>query len=204
MSSIVNDPEIYFRQWVRSDDPLLRELEQEAQVENIPIVGPLVGELLFVLARATRAESILELGTATGYSAVHLARACALNGGVLVSLEQDSGLAGRARENLKRAGLGEHATVMCVDALMEISRMNGPFDLVFIDLEKADYVIVLPDCHRLLRPGGLLVADNIGFKDADAFNRAVFNDRGWRPVSLFAFLPGHSPERDGLCLALRC
>ncbi len=204
MSSIVDDPETYFRQWVHSDDPLLRELEQQARKENIPIVGPLVGELLFVLARATRAESILELGTATGYSAVYLARACAINGGGLVSLEQDSGLAGRARENIRRAGLEKYAQVMCVDALTEIKRLTGPLDLVFIDIEKADYVRVLPDCHRLLRPGGLLVADNIGFKDADAFNRAVFSDRGWREVSVFAFLPGHSPERDGLCLALRC
>jgi predicted O-methyltransferase YrrM len=204
MSSVVDDPETYFRQWVRSDDPLLRELEEEARIENIPIVGPLVGELLFVLARATRAESILEMGTATGYSAVFLARACALNGGVLVSLEQDSGMASRAQKNIERAGLAKHARVLCADALMEISRMTGPFDLVFIDIEKADYVRVLPDCHRLLRPGGLLVADNIGFKAADAFNRSVFDNRSWRSVSLFAFLPGHSPERDGLCLALRC
>jgi hypothetical protein len=49
----------------------------------------------------------------------------------------------------------------------------------------------------------LLVADNVAFPDADEFNRAVFSDAGWQPVSLFAFLPGHSPERDGLCLALR-
>jgi predicted O-methyltransferase YrrM len=204
MSSIVEDPESYFRQWIRSEDPLLRELEEEARTENIPVVGPLVGQLLFVLARATRAKSILELGTATGYSAIFLARACTLNGGILVSLELDTRLAARAQNNLQRAGLGEHAKVMRVDALTELSQMKGPFDLVFMDIDKADYVRALPDCHRLLRAEGLLVADNTGFKDADAFNRAIFNDRGWQPVSIFAFLPGHSPERDGLCLALRC
>jgi predicted O-methyltransferase YrrM len=82
--------------------------------------------------------------------------------------------------------------------------MKGPFDLIFMDIEKADYARALPECHRLLRRGGLLVADNVAFPDADAFNRAIFKDPGWQPVALFAFLPGHSPERDGLCLALRC
>jgi predicted O-methyltransferase YrrM len=84
-----------------------------------------------------------------------------------------------------------------------MSTLKGSFDVIFMDIEKADYARALKDCHRLLRPGGLLVADNVAFPDADEFNRAVFKDPGWRPVSLFAFLPGHSPERDGLCLALR-
>lgn len=58
-------------------------------------------------------------------------------------------------------------------------------------------------CRRLLKKGGLLVADNVGFKDADAFNRTVFASQEWKSVNLLAFLPLHSPEKDGLCLALR-
>jgi predicted O-methyltransferase YrrM len=204
MSGVMDHPETYFRQFARSSDPLLRELEEEAAAEKIPIVGPVVGELLFVIARAMGAEAILELGTATGYSTIHLARACAPTQGAVVSLELDASLAARARRNLESAGCAAHARIVCGDALMEIARMDGRFDLVFVDIEKADYIRALPDCHRLLRPGGLLVADNVAFRDADAFNRAIFGDRGWRPVSFFAFLPGHSPERDGLCLALRC
>jgi predicted O-methyltransferase YrrM len=204
MPPIVDQPETYFRKFIRCDDTLLRELESEAQTEKIPIIGPVVGELLFVLARALRARSILELGTATGYSAIHLARACALNAGQLISLEHDPGLAGRARQNLQRAGLAPHATVVCADALGHLHRMDGLFDLVFLDIEKGDYLRALPDCQRLLRPGGLLVADNVAFPDADPFNRAIFSDSRWRPVALLAFFPGHSPEHDGLCLALRC
>jgi caffeoyl-CoA O-methyltransferase len=204
MSRIVDDPETYFRQWVRKGDPLLRELESEAEAEHIPIVGPLVGELLFVLSRAIGARSILELGAATGYSAIFLARACALNAGRLTTLELSQAFADRARQNLERAGLADRAHIVCGDAFTHMRRLEGPFDLIFMDIEKADYAAALPECHRLLRPGGLLVADNIAFPDADPFNQAVFKDEGWRPVSLFAFLPGHSPERDGLCLALRC
>jgi caffeoyl-CoA O-methyltransferase len=203
VSRIVDEPEAYFGRLVRDEDPLLRELELEAAAEHIPIVGPLVGELLYVVTRAMGAAAVLELGTATGYSAISLARACAA-GGSLTTLERDPLLAGRARRNLERAGLEQQARVVCDDVLTWLSLARGPFDLIFMDIEKADYARTLPDCHRLLRQGGLLVVDNVAFPDADDFNRTIFADRGWRPVSLFGFLPKHSPERDALCLALRC
>ena len=204
MSEIVDEPEAYFRRLVRNDDPLLQELEMEAEAEGIPIVGPAVGELLHILSRAIGARSILELGTATGYSAIFLARACASNAGLLTTTELDPAFAARARRNLERAGLEHHADVICGDALAHLPRFGGTFDFIFLDIEKADYRRALPECHRLLRTGGLLVADNVAFADADSFNQAIFGDSGWRPVSLFAFLPRHSPERDALCIALRC
>jgi len=203
MPPIIDQPEDYFRRFVRQNDPLLQEMESEAAAERIPIVGPVVGELLFLLVAAMRARSVLELGTATGYSAVCIARACALISGGLTTIEIDAEMADRARQRLEAAGLTPHATVVCGEALSVMSALNGPFDLIFMDIEKADYAGTLPHCHRLLRPGGVLVADNVAFPDADEFNRAVFKDSRWRAVSLFAFLPGHSPERDGLCLALR-
>ena len=203
MSKMLEKPEAYFSQFARRDDPLLQELALEAEREHIPIVGPVVGELLFVLASAIGARSILELGTATGYSAIFLARACVMNAGSLTSLELDPALADRARKNLERAGLSDRANVICADALSHLSTLEGAFDLIFMDIEKADYARALPHCHRLLRPQGLLVADNVAFADADPFNRAIFGDHEWKPVSVFGFLPGHSPEWDGLCLALR-
>lgn len=154
-------------------------------------------------SRGRCARAILELGTATGYSAIYLARACALNAGQLTTLEIDPNLAARAGKNLERAGLARHATVICGAALPRMSALDGPFDLIFMDIDKGDYARALDDCHRLLRAGGLLVADNVAFPAADEFNRAIFSDTGWQPVSLFAFLPGHSPERDGVCFALR-
>jgi caffeoyl-CoA O-methyltransferase len=204
MSKIVNEPEAYFSQFALKGDPLLQALETEAEAEHIPIVGPVLGELLFVLSRAIDAGAILELGTAAGYSAIFLARACAVNAGMVTTLELDPALAARARTNLARAGLAKQANVICGDVFAHLSRMEGGFDLIFMDIEKADYARALPECHRLLRQRGLLVADNVAFPDADPFSRTIFSDGGWRPVSLFAFLPGHSPERDGLCLALRC
>jgi predicted O-methyltransferase YrrM len=85
----------------------------------------------------------------------------------------------------------------------EMAQMKGPFDLIFVDIDKESYADTLPHCHRLLRSGGVLVADNVGFRGAEDFNRAVADHPQWRSVHLLCLLPLHSPEQDGLCLALR-
>lgn len=202
MSDMIPDPEAYFRRLLGNRSNLLKTMEEEALQEEIPIVGPLVGELLYILARATCAKRILELGTATGYSAIFLAQACAATGGRLTALELEADMARRAEANLKSAGLSQWAEVRCVNALEEMARTEETFDFVFMDIEKEDYLAMLPHCTRIVRPGGFLLADNVGFADADPFNRAICETPAWRSVSLYAFLPEHSPERDGLCLAL--
>jgi caffeoyl-CoA O-methyltransferase len=203
MAQTFDNPHEYFSQLIPARDALLADLESEARQEGIPIVGPLVGELLFVLARAVRAVRILELGTATGYSAIHLARACEPFNGQVVTVEIDRAMADRARVNFAKADLDGRITVRLGDALQQIAAMRERYDMIFMDIEKKDYVRALPDCRRLLRQGGLLVADNTAFKDADAFNRRIANSPDWRSVALFSFLPFHSPENDAVCLALR-
>jgi predicted O-methyltransferase YrrM len=203
MSAMIPDLEGYFRGLVPPGDDLLLELEQEANAESIPIVGPVVGELLFVLARATGAARILELGAATGYSGIFLGRACAESGGRVVSLEFDEAMARRARANLARAGLAEVVEVKVGEALELMAGMGETFDLIFLDIDKESYLPALSHCHRLLRAGGLLVADNTGFTGAADFNREILNRSAWRAVHLLSFLPRHSPEHDGLTLAVK-
>jgi predicted O-methyltransferase YrrM len=203
MSNIVSNPEDYFRQLIPARDALLLELEAESHREQIPIVGPLVGELLFLLVRATRARRILELGTATGYSGVYLARACEPLNGHLVTVENNATMAARARNNFRKAGLEERIEIRVGDALAEMAQMKAKFDLIFMDIDKGDYLHALPYCGKLLKKNGLLVADNVGFQDAGAFNQTIARHPLWTSVALYAFLPSHSPEKDGLCLAVR-
>ena len=203
MSVMIEMPENYFKQFVPRRYALLIELEAQAEGENIPIVGPVVGELLFILTLATKSRRILELGTATGYSAIYLARACAAFNGRVVSLENNSDIAARAQRNIQKAGLADLVEIRTADALEALSQMQGDFDFIFMDIEKKDYIQALADCQRLLKKGGLLVADNVGFKDADAFNRTISVHAAWKSVALYSFLPFHSPENDALCLALR-
>ena len=203
MSAMMPDLEGYFRSLVPESDALLLELEQEATRESIPIVGPVVGELLFILARATGATRILELGTATGYSGIFLGRAVAGSGGRLLTLELSEPMAALARANFARAGLTDVVEVRVGEALKLIATLSETFDLIFLDIDKESYLPALSHCRRLLRAGGLLVADNVGFSGAADFNREILTHPAWRAVPLLAFLPRHSPERDGLLLAVR-
>jgi caffeoyl-CoA O-methyltransferase len=203
MSKMIVNPKDYFRAFIPERDAVLRDLECEALEEGIPIVGPVVGELLYILARVTGAQNILELGTATGYSTIYLARACQEAGGRILSIERSPEMAGRARENLGRAGLGDIAEIRLGDADEIVSGLEGPFDLVFMDIDKEYYPGALPHCRRLLKLGGLLFTDNVGFTASEAFNRAIFDEPAWRVVHLLCFLPAHSPEEDGLSLAVR-
>lgn len=203
MTAMIADLEAYFREFLPPRDEVLLRLEAEARSEGIPIVGPLVGELLFILARASQARQILELGTATGYSAIYLARGCEPLNGRVVTLESDPGMAARARTNLLQAGVGARVEVRLGEALSLMAAMAGPFDFIFLDIDKESYLPALNECERLLRSGGLMVADNVGFSGAQDFNREIFRRPQWRVAPLLCFLPAHSPERDGLSLAVK-
>ena len=193
----------YFRGFVPRRDPLLLELEQEAGSSGIPIVGPVVGELLLILVRACGAAKVLELGAATGYSAIYLARGCEPAAGRVLTLERDAAMAAQARDNIARAGLAGRIEVRLGEALDLLAGLTGSFDFIFMDIDKEFYLPALPHCRRLLRTGGLLVADNVSFAGAAAFNQEIFASRDWKSVHLLGFLPLHSPEQDGLSLAVR-
>lgn len=203
MSVMVEHPETYFSQWLCNRSRLMQELELEAAEKDIPIVGPVAGQLLYLLALVSQSRRILELGTATGYSAIFMGEACRQNHGRVISFEIDPEMALRARDNIRRAGLNNVVEVRSQDARDGLTALANPVDMVFMDVEKQDYVKLLPVIEGIMKPNGLLVADNTGFKDAHGFNRAIHNRSGWSSVNLWTFLPGHSPVHDGLCIAVK-
>lgn len=203
MGVMVENPTACFSRWIGDRNKLLRAMESEAAAQGIPIVGPVVGRLLYLLARLCKAGRVLELGTATGYSAIFLGAACRENPGRVISLEIDPEMAQRARRNIARAGLADIIEVRCEDALGALAAFDQQVDMVFMDVEKQDYANLLPGLTKITGPNGLLVADNTGFKDAQTFNARIHEDAAWTSVNLWAFLPGHSPSQDGLCFALR-
>ncbi len=203
MGKMIEDLEGYFKSFSPRGDDLLAELQEEAEKENIPIVGPVMGQLLSIMAGVTGARRILELGTANGYSAIWFAKGCADAGGKVVSLESDPEMAKRARENFQRAGVADRVEVREGDAMTEMVAMKGLFDLIFLDIDKQSYAKVLGECERLLEPGGLLIADNTAFNDAKEFNAAIWESDKWEAVNLLTFLPHHSENYDGLCFARR-
>ena len=122
-------------------------------------VSPAQGKLLHLLARAVGARRILEFGTLVGYSSIWLARALPSDG-ELVTLELDPGNAATARANVDRAGVGDRVEILVGPAAESVARVHGPFDLVFIDADKASMPVYFTAALELVRPGALIIGDN--------------------------------------------
>ena len=161
MGQIVPDAvERYLAGLNRNSDAALREIAAAGAAENLPLVDAEVGALLRVLALSVNARRILEVGTAIGYSGIWLAGALPADG-MLLTMEMNPERARTARENVARAGVADRASVIVGDAQRMIAKVSGPFDLIFQDGDKPLYVKMLDRLVDLLRPGGLLVTDNV-------------------------------------------
>jgi len=123
-------------------------------------VSPLEGKLLHLLAAATGARAILEIGTLCGYSTIWLARALPADGR-LVTLEAVPEYVRQARENIERAGLAALVEVIAGPAVETLPELSGPYDLIFIDADKRSNPEYLAEALRLSRPGTVIVADNV-------------------------------------------
>jgi predicted O-methyltransferase YrrM len=124
-------------------------------------VSPDDGRLLRVLTEAIGARHVVELGTSTGYSGIWIALALRSTGGRLTTFEIDAERAATARENFRRAGLQDLVTIVVGDAHVEVGKVTQTTDLVFIDADKDGYLDYLQQLEPRLRPGGLVVADNM-------------------------------------------
>ena len=131
------------------------------QAARLRAISPEVGQFLLTLAVSIRATRIVEVGTSGGYSTLWLAVAASLTGGRVTTLEIDAAKAARARSAFARAGVDALIELREGDALAGLAELDGPADLVFIDAEKRDYVTYLDLALRILRPGGMLIADNL-------------------------------------------
>ena len=194
-------------------DPVRAEMQAHADRAGIPIVTPDTGELLETLAAATGARRIVEVGTAIGVSTLHLARGLR-EGGAVVSFEIDPARHEAARDYLERAGLSDRVDLRLEDARSGLARLDGPFDLAFIDAVKQQYGDYLEGVLRILRPGALVVADNVlmsgtvatgrpdgGWSQAHIANARAFNERLYAhpEIEVATVLP----VGDGVALAVR-
>ncbi|MEE8331577.1 MAG: O-methyltransferase [Acidimicrobiia bacterium] len=148
------------------DEPVLQEVLERGRQANLPQiqVSAPQAKLLYLLARAIRAERILEVGTLAGYSGIWLARALP-EGGRLVTIEVDPGHAAVASANFVAAGVADKVllrTGAALDVLAEIEAEGlGPFDLTFIDADKPNNSNYLEWATKLSRPGSVIVLDNV-------------------------------------------
>jgi predicted O-methyltransferase YrrM len=123
-------------------------------------ITPETGRLLWLLVKATAAARVLEVGTSNAYSTIWLADAARLMGGRVTTLEYDTAKLEAARSNLARAGLLEHVEIIPGRAADSLAALAGPFDLIFLDADRENYLGYLASIVPMLRSGGLLVTDN--------------------------------------------
>ena len=161
MANITPPPvEAYLSALRRDPHDRLALIDREGRAEGLPLVYPETGALLHTLARGCGAKRILEIGTCIGYSTLWMATALPADG-ALITMEFDAARAARARDHFSAAGHADRISVIVGDATRFLHKVSGPFDLVFQDSDKQLYEPMLDRLVELLRPGGLLVADNI-------------------------------------------
>lgn len=142
-----------------------QRIRKEAQQNRVPIIRTETASLLRFFVTLTRPMRILEVGTATGYSALVMSE-CMPEGGLIHTIEKYEPRIPVARENFARAGKTEQIILFEGDALEILKTLDSQYDLIFMDAAKGQYIHFLPEVERLLRTGGLLISDNV-LQDGD-------------------------------------
>ena len=135
-------------------------IEKEAIADEVPIIRKEMGNLLKVLLQLVQPERILEVGTAVGYSSILMSENMPEKS-TITTIENYDKRIPVARNNFKRAGKENVITLIEGDALEVLKTLEGPYDFIFMDAAKGQYINYLPDIKRVLRKGGLLISDNI-------------------------------------------
>ncbi|HZY47891.1 MAG TPA: O-methyltransferase [Candidatus Bathyarchaeia archaeon] len=189
-------------------DPLLERMEEEAETGAVPIIGPLVGRLLYNLARSNKSKNVLEIGTAIGYSGIWLGRAVAPLKGTVTTIDKDPARVRQAEKNIAEANLKNVIKVLEGDALRILPTLKDEYDLVFLDSDKSIYLDAFKMSIKKLRSGGLFLADNTlwsgdvakGGKSETTqtmikFNKEIFSYPGLSTVIV--------PLRDGVTISFK-
>ena len=200
----------YLTSLVPPREPELQKMEKYAEENNFPIIGPVCGYYCYQLARMTNAKSVFELGSGYGYSTAWFAKAVKENGGGVVHhTVWDEDLSKRAVDHLSALGSADVVEFHIAEAVETLRQTQGPFDIIFNDIDKEAYPDSLPVIKEKLRHGGILIIDNMLWSgrifDSDdhdksteairRFTRDITSDLDWI-VSLF-------PARDGMIVAYK-
>lgn len=186
----------------------MRKMEAYAQEHAFPIVGPASGYFCYLQARLMGAKRIYEMGSGYGYSTAWFCRAVRENGGGEVHhVVWDEKLSKLAQGHLKALGYEDLVKYTIGEAVESLAREEGPFDLIFNDIDKEAYPAAMAVISEKLRPGGLLIVDNLLwsgriFDPSDRtpategvreLTRRITQDPGWNATIV--------PIRDGLLVA---
>ena len=210
MNLIAERVSAYLESLTPARHPELRAMEAAARQDDFPIIGPVVGHLCYQMARMIGARTVFELGSGFGYSTAFFARAVRENGGGVVHhVVWDEMLSNRARSHLNAMGYDGLVKYHVGEAIETLRSQDGPFDIVFNDIDKRAYPESLPAIEAKLRAGGVLIVDNMLWsgrifdtRDSSAdtegvreLTRMLVTSRQWTTSII--------PIRDGVVIAVR-
>ena len=204
----IND---YLNQLVPERPAEMQAMEAYAEQIGFPIIGPVCGYMCYQIARMVKARSVFEMGSGYGYSTAWFARAVMENGGGKVHhVVWDAELSKDARAHLEKLGYSSLIEYHVAEAIETLRQMPGQFDLIFNDIDKECYPESLPMIREKIRPGGVLIVDNLlwhgqvldqndqepSTEGVRELTRILTTDPNWVSTVI--------PIRDGMLIALRC
>jgi caffeoyl-CoA O-methyltransferase len=200
--------EAYLERLQPTHDRVQARMEAEGKNRKFPIIGPLVGNLVSLMAQSIEARRVFEMGSGFGYSTLHFARAVG-DGGEVVHTDGDADLSREAQRWLAEAGLDDRVRFEVGDAVGLLAKETEVFDVIFCDIDKGNYPRAWEVARERVRRGGLIITDNTLWSGAVAdpddeedwtkairhYNRLAFGDGAFRSTLL--------PVRDGVTVSLR-
>jgi predicted O-methyltransferase YrrM len=184
MPRIFDNKYNYITNLFANEDELLKQIRTSLEKENKAInIGADEGKLLQLFLKIINAKNVLEVGTLYGYSTIWLARALP-KGGKITTFEKEEKNAKIAKENFKKANLQNKIEVVIGDAKENLKKINGKFDAIFIDAEKSGYPIYFKESKRLIRKGGLIMADNV-FQKGKVWEEDITEDKNLKTIKEF-------------------
>ena len=192
----------YLESVIPARPAVIQEMEAYAAERRFPIVGPVVGQLFYLLTRVTGARRVFEMGSGFGYSTAWFAMAVRDNGGGEVHhVVWDEGLSRQARGYLGRLGLADVVQFKVNEAVAELRETPGEFDVIFNDIEKEGYPASYPVMKAHVRRGGVLLVDNMIWRGR-AMDPAVTDaaTQGVRELTRLLFA---DPDLAGIIVPLR-
>lgn len=165
LGGIILDQLAYIFRFLKMPNKQLEIIFADEKKRNdvCPSIGPITGSLLYTLIQLIQAKNVIEFGTCLGYSTIWLAQALTKTNGQLTSIEASPRLFNETRDNLVKAGLHHRVNLLLGRADEIFKDLAGPYDLILQDAAKDIYLPMLNECVEKLRPGGLLISDDVLF-----------------------------------------
>ncbi len=154
----------YIRSLLPEQEEHLNKLKRECIESHIPIIEPEVAQLLIFLIKCKQCKSILEIGTAAGYSAILMGKNITENDFTITTIERNKNRYLLAKKNFEEYKLKYNIKLIFGDAVEILPELNNTYDLIFLDAAKGQYLNMFPDICRLLKVGGIMVADNVLYR----------------------------------------